>query len=161
MRKPAWPKKPEPSEILRLKQLAIEDYNGGYLRSDHWYAIRAAALKAAKYQCAGFSEHDGTLQVHHRGRAGYDHIGEERPGDVIVLCDTCHARIHGITERERDRIIRDLRQQIARIQADIDYRMIHYYESHFDYWMQREYEAQDLPAATVNNYSDPAALIAP
>jgi 5-methylcytosine-specific restriction endonuclease McrA len=33
------------------------------------------------------------LQVHHRR---YDHLGEERITDVILLCDECHRKFHGI-----------------------------------------------------------------
>lgn len=61
-----------------------------YIRSDRWRATREWALERAGHRCQVCN---GTerLQVHHRT---YENLGAERPGDVIVLCDSCHELYH-------------------------------------------------------------------
>ena len=65
-------------------------YREVYLRSDHWRAVRTAALERADYRCAvcNSPEH---LDVHHRT---YVRIGAEAPDDVTVLCRDCHQTFH-------------------------------------------------------------------
>lgn len=64
-----------------------------YLKTDHWQALRRAALKRAKYACQVCNTDDEQLDVHHRT---YERRGEELASDLIVLCHTCHGRHHGI-----------------------------------------------------------------
>jgi hypothetical protein len=64
---------------------------GAYLRSEHWKSVRAAALERAGHRCQLCNSPD-RLEVHHRT---YERRGRERPTDVTVLCDECHARHHG------------------------------------------------------------------
>ena len=65
---------------------------GRYLRCDHWLKTRAAALARGNHACA----HCGTakrLQVHH---LTYRTLRNERPQDLIVLCEACHRFAHGL-----------------------------------------------------------------
>jgi 5-methylcytosine-specific restriction endonuclease McrA len=71
-------------EILRRMPYRL------YLETPHWKRTREAALKRAGHQCA-LCPSTTDLQVHHRT---YDRRGCERPEDLIVLCDPCHARHH-------------------------------------------------------------------
>ena len=57
-----------------------------YLRTPQWQARRQAALKRADYRCQICNSSD-RLEVHHRT---YDNIGNELPGDLTVLCHSCH-----------------------------------------------------------------------
>lgn len=61
-----------------------------YLKSDHWRQIAAAAKSLAGHRCRVCNGGD-RLQVHHRS---YERLGNELPGDVTVLCDTCHRMYH-------------------------------------------------------------------
>jgi hypothetical protein len=68
---------------------AASDYEA-YLLTDHWAGVRAAALDRAEHRCQ-LCYSPRSLQVHHRT---YDRLGHERPMDVTVLCESCHARHH-------------------------------------------------------------------
>jgi len=63
---------------------------GEYLESEHWDSVRLQALRRAGYRCQ-LCGNPGMLHVHHNN---YDHLWGEGPGDVVVLCDRCHAWHH-------------------------------------------------------------------
>ena len=71
-----------------LKPLSYPEY----LQSEHWQFVRTIALEIAGNHCqlCGSSY---CLNVHHRT---YEHKGEEynAMGDLIVLCQNCHAKFH-------------------------------------------------------------------
>lgn len=68
----------------------LTDQYRDYLLTDEWQLVRAAALARANYQCAECGK-PNELQVHHRH---YRTLGNEQPGDVIVLCEWCHDLAH-------------------------------------------------------------------
>lgn len=72
--------------VSELRSMPYKDY----LQTDHWKAIRAQALARANYRCQ-VSNSTYRLQVHHRT---YENLGNERPEDVVVLCEECHALYH-------------------------------------------------------------------
>ena len=80
--------KRKPKTLHRLRQ---EEYRR-YLKTDHWKVTRAEALKRGHYKC-----HDcgstANLQVHH---LTYARRGHERQSDLVVVCDKCHKKRHGI-----------------------------------------------------------------
>ena len=57
-----------------------------YLKSYDWQVQRQRALKAAGYRCQVCNSPD-SLQAHHRT---YEHLYDEQPGDLTILCDACH-----------------------------------------------------------------------
>jgi hypothetical protein len=61
-----------------------------YLMSEAWHEQRRRALEAARHKCEGCGDRL-MLQVHH---VTYDHIGNERPGELVVLCRDCHEDQH-------------------------------------------------------------------
>lgn len=61
-----------------------------YLRSSKWRGKRKEALGRAGYRCQ-LCNSPTRLQVHHRT---YDRLGNERPDDLIVLCQKCHTAFH-------------------------------------------------------------------
>lgn len=61
-----------------------------YLQTDHWKDVRTQALRRAGYRCQVCND-GGQLDVHHRT---YERRGEEAPGDVTVLCRSCHSVFH-------------------------------------------------------------------
>ena len=61
-----------------------------YIRSEEWHTKAKAAKRAAGYRCIVCgSSHN--LEAHHKT---YARLGCERPEDIAVLCDDCHARYH-------------------------------------------------------------------
>lgn len=62
-----------------------------YLLTPHWKETRIKALRAAGYKCQLCGEHDVQLEVHHNT---YENLWNEKPNDLIVLCDDCHSRHH-------------------------------------------------------------------
>jgi Zn ribbon nucleic-acid-binding protein len=62
-----------------------------YLHSKHWKKVRSIALNSAGYKCQACSNKDAILDVHHNS---YDRLGNEDPSDLIVLCRSCHAKVH-------------------------------------------------------------------
>ena len=61
------------------------DYSG-YLQSPAWKQRKTEALVKAGYRCEKCGCF-GRLEVNH---IRYDNLGNEKPEDLIVLCDRCH-----------------------------------------------------------------------
>lgn len=74
-----------------LHQLRQQEYRQ-YLKTNHWKKTRAEALRLGHYRCydCGSTTH---LQVHH---LTYVRRGHERQSDLVVLCNKCHEKRHGI-----------------------------------------------------------------
>jgi hypothetical protein len=92
-------KKPDPfpvpnPEIEKLYKQLIEWFTAipyqEYLQTEHWKHFRDKALLNANNKCQVCNE-PHQLQVHHRN---YDNRGRETFLDVVVLCRSCHARMH-------------------------------------------------------------------
>src|SRR5215831_15426488 len=66
-----------------------------YLRSEEWEAKRIIALRRAGDRCQDCG-YKLEVQVHH---LTYDRLGHERPEDLMVLCQPCHAQLHGRSPR--------------------------------------------------------------
>lgn len=75
-----------------LHQKRQQEYRQ-YLKTPHWKETRAEALRLGHYRCydCGSTTH---LQVHH---LTYARRGHERQSDLVVLCNKCHKKRHGIT----------------------------------------------------------------
>lgn len=71
------------------------DYQA-YLQTDGWKKRRAWALQFWGNRCALCNSPDKP-EVHHRT---YERVGKELLSDLIVLCDKCHARHHGVLPTE-------------------------------------------------------------
>ena len=57
-----------------------------WLGTDQWQYRRHQALERDEYRCQNCGSH-AQLVVHHQS---YDHVGDEWPQDLIVLCRECH-----------------------------------------------------------------------
>ena len=77
------------AERARLEALRAMPYDE-YLQTEHWQSVRKNALKRARYKCQACNS-SGELHVHHKT---YDHLGQEWPSDLLVVCADCHAKIH-------------------------------------------------------------------
>jgi len=67
-----------------------------YIRSWQWRQTRLVAMAAAGNRCekCGADYWLGNrLEVHH---LHYRTLGNEQPGDIIVLCGPCHKKEHKI-----------------------------------------------------------------
>ena len=95
--------KNKPKEIKKPTYFKVEEYDkaihilmtmnyNDYLMTRHWQLFRGEALKFYNNRCVvcGSTE---KLCVHHNN---YDNRGRETFNDVIVVCDSCHKKIHGI-----------------------------------------------------------------
>lgn len=89
---------------------ARADYDA-YLHSPAWRARRRAAIEAAGGRCQICSGPDD-LEAHHRT---YARFGHEAAGDLTILCDTCHALVHG-----RLGVSEEVRARAQRRRARID-----------------------------------------
>jgi len=58
-----------------------------YIHSDAWKAKADAAKKRAGRRCQVCNGTD-RLEAHHRT---YEHMGDEMPEDITVLCHNCHS----------------------------------------------------------------------
>lgn len=79
-----------------------------YLKSDHWRQFRKQMIHRAGYVCSrcGYKPKDPfTLNVHHKT---YERLGQEDPGDVLVLCYKCHMKEHDALHRARQRMYKPL-----------------------------------------------------
>jgi 5-methylcytosine-specific restriction endonuclease McrA len=81
----------KPSERLRL--MGFTSY-AEYLHSPHWLAVKRAWIDLGPLrECfvCGAAQFD----LHHRT---YSHLGRERWGDIIPLCNSCHGRAHSLVK---------------------------------------------------------------
>ncbi len=63
-----------------------------YLKSNHWDNVRNAMRNLKKtHKCELCGNVNEVLEVHH---ISYEHIGNERQDDLVVLCHSCHDRVH-------------------------------------------------------------------
>jgi len=67
-----------------------EWYRQKYLKSPHWYAVRAQKIKEAGGKCESCKK-SGQLDVHH---LSYKNLGHERMNDLQALCRKCHKKRH-------------------------------------------------------------------
>jgi len=79
------------ARIAELRTMPFAEYRV----QREWQVRRVQALTRARYRCQMCSRHDATLDVHHRS---YEHYGNERPEDLVVLCRSCHQKFHGVEE---------------------------------------------------------------
>jgi len=61
-----------------------------YLKSEHWVNFRQNTIEERGCKCEQCGATDN-LVVHHKT---YSNLGNEKPEDVLVLCDECHKEIH-------------------------------------------------------------------
>jgi len=61
-----------------------------YLNSPHWREFRKSIYSIRK-TCQKCTAKNKKLNIHHRH---YRTLGNEKPSDVIVLCQECHFRDH-------------------------------------------------------------------
>lgn len=76
-----------------------------HLRSPEWARIRRTALERAGYRCAFCGQSKAKLrtlgrhlEVHHNT---YEHLGDEQPGDLTVLCAGGRGGCHAAADRQR------------------------------------------------------------
>jgi hypothetical protein len=95
-----------------------------YLRTPHWQAVRAAAIRVSHGRCGHCAKEvpfPSAFDVHHR-RGQYESLGRERPEDVIALCRDCHRKCHPNWEDQRLRQgLAQLEDEKARDRAAIEY----------------------------------------
>ena len=68
-----------------------------YLRSAHWQRFKI--IKLHKVSACELCLSKDRLCLHHKT---YSSLGNELPGDVVVLCDKCHKLLHefvGVIDR--------------------------------------------------------------
>jgi hypothetical protein len=63
-----------------------------YLNSEEWHDKRNKMLEYSDYKCSMCSASEN-LQVHH---LNYNTVGNESLGDLLVVCNSCHKKIHKI-----------------------------------------------------------------
>jgi hypothetical protein len=83
------------ADRLAQQARAAQLYKMGakYREQPEWQVRRVQALTRDGYKCQTCSRRDTTLDVHHNCYANY---GDERPQDLVVLCRSCHQKIHGV-----------------------------------------------------------------
>ncbi len=80
--------------LAQLRSLGFRSYRA-YLLSDLWKANKARLkLRKSCWVCRSRTD----LHAHH---ASYLNIGREQPGDVVVLCKTCHRGTHNLAKHYR------------------------------------------------------------
>lgn len=67
-----------------------EWYRNSYLHSEHWEKVREDALVRAGFRCE-YCRTNKHLTVHH---LTYKNIGHENDEDLVVLCWSCHKKVH-------------------------------------------------------------------
>lgn len=62
-----------------------------YLKSDTWKRKARACRKRAGYRCQLCATTNQQLETHHNT---YENLGDEKPIDLVCLCDLCHEMFH-------------------------------------------------------------------
>ena len=84
--------------FFKARDMARKEYQK-YITSSNWAAVRNDAVMQANNKC----EVCGSLKrlnVHH---LSYKNLGNEEPGDLIVLCSKCHMIEHGLIKIKKKR----------------------------------------------------------
>jgi HNH endonuclease len=91
-------------EVMAMAEAILDDYYGArqthlqampykeYLKTPEWRETRRAAYRRADYRCQICNASETQLNAHHRSYENRARDGEE--SDLIVLCATCHKRVH-------------------------------------------------------------------
>jgi hypothetical protein len=91
-------------EIISLAEWILDEIYGGrearlqampykeYLATAEWHQKRRAAYKRSDYRCQLCNRSETELHAHHRSYGNRAKEGEEH--DLIVLCASCHERVH-------------------------------------------------------------------
>jgi 5-methylcytosine-specific restriction endonuclease McrA len=74
-------------------------------RARSWMAMDRAAWRCETPGCAS----ESPLQTHH---LSYARLGKERDNDLIVLCEECHARRHGLLDEAVEQLPLPLRDTV-------------------------------------------------
>src|SRR5437667_2188065 len=74
------------ARLAEIQRLSYEEY----LLTPEWQHTRKRALKQAGYRCQMCHGEHIHLDVHHRTD---ENLGREKPEDLIVLCESCYARL--------------------------------------------------------------------
>jgi len=61
-----------------------------YAGSKQWRCRRDEVIQRQRFRCWR-CQREERLQVHH---LTYDHLGDERPSELVALCITCHGVVH-------------------------------------------------------------------
>jgi hypothetical protein len=80
---------PELSRLVTPKkqEMDFQTLYRRYRQTDGWREKADAALAHARFHCQVCTSDDVPLDVYHRT---YERIFQERPDDLIVLCESCH-----------------------------------------------------------------------
>jgi 5-methylcytosine-specific restriction endonuclease McrA len=79
------------ARTAQLRKMPFAEYR---VQSE-WQARRSATQARAGHRCQTCGKNDVRLDVHHNT---YERYGDESIFDLVVLCDRCHALIHGLAE---------------------------------------------------------------
>ena len=81
-----------------MKYKILGEFNySEYLDSSFWLERKAHMLKSFKSCAVCCKKH--SLVVHH---LDYSNVGNEGMKDLLVVCFSCHQKIHNIIERDND-----------------------------------------------------------
>lgn len=66
-----------------------------YIKTKHWRDLRVAIFRRDKHKCqkCGRLLSLEEANVHHKT---YVHIGNEKLSDLVLLCQECHKKEHGL-----------------------------------------------------------------
>lgn len=76
----------------------MNDKYRAYLLSPTWAAIKLDLLHTRGQRCERCQKKTKYLQVHH---LTYARIFKEEPEDLLLVCDKCHKKEHGITKKNK------------------------------------------------------------
>ena len=136
-----------------MNQTFIERHRAEYqtvIRSPYWKKLKALKVKVTGDRCEKCGCRPMKPELHHKH---YKTLGREQPGDVLLVCVSCHAQL----DREREAQGRANRQsaldEIYRKGLETYVRKKHGLEPHecdpfdfeeeFDEWRDRKAERDD------------------
>jgi hypothetical protein len=91
---------PDPTyDGLHTRQFRRHTQNP-YSGSKQWRCRRDEVIVRQRFRCER-CQRERRLQVHH---LSYEHLGDERPAQLVALCRTCHWTVHN-DEREARRLV--------------------------------------------------------
>lgn len=99
--------------VCETGEIAV-DY-AAYLMTNHWRTLRSKIYDLRKHTCERCKKKISLYHVHHKS---YKHIGNERLGELMLVCYECHEILHKKKDAKRVKQTKNKQKDINDVLAE-------------------------------------------